>query len=449
MGDYVEERLKLAPQPFRNALEWNSFLDAAFSSARKSTNEGLEEALPFANLMVCRDCGKTESRACAIPPRPFEKHNFVDIEASTPRTDPSLFRSTFAEKLPKALRFASFDVDRISRPDGIQDDEKWVAWTSCMKNLCNGQETSVFRLTRLQRSLFWSAHYASADGSRLECRISSGTVLWLVFLPASPKSPIKSILERPVARLLVTPSATDTSFNLLEGEWELLLPTFSSISLRVEGSGKRVESWRNRLGLMGGFERELQYEVLEVSVESMSLENPTLKHLVEGSYTLLPDCGGACGSLRKKLRSGDTDSELYFFLDSGRIRSSDLDRYVFSSSCHRTTYGEYREALLELAPTFRPLTSLGDGDDDDDSRCKQSVTAVAHGLWSNEPRLNLQSMDLTFIGKHPSSHSSLKVPIHSGSWSVCPLVTSCHFPVGEKNDVFRLCSRSSELNLQK
>jgi hypothetical protein len=94
-----------------------------------------------------------------------------------------------------------------------------------------------------------------------------------VFLAASPKSPLKSILERPVICLIFSPSATDAPFTHLEGEWELLVPTFSTFKLCIEGSGKLVESWRNRLGLKDGLEQEQQYEVLKVIVQSMTAVN--------------------------------------------------------------------------------------------------------------------------------------------------------------------------------
>lgn len=448
LGKYVEEEFELTPQPFQSRNEWAQFLEEAASSSRMCTNEGVEEVLPLTKLMVCLDCGKTESRDAALPPRPFERHKFVDFDDAAirvRRTEPSRFRSSFAKRLPTLVRFGDLHCAWMPKPDSINDDMHWESWTALVKSLCSGaDESSVFRLARFQRSIYWSAHYTASNGSRMECRIKDDVVTWLVFLACPKGSPIKLFLDRPLARLTVKPRGTDDqSFTLLDGEWEVCLPVISFMSLSIEGSGEILKSWRNRLGLKGGYENEEQYQVLDISVETMSIPDPLLQKRVEGSYSLLPDCGGACGSLRKKITNPSShEAPLFLFLESGRIRAPADDRFVLAAACHRTAFGEYRDVILEIDPRYRPVFT-------DRGQSKESVRATVYGQWTKEIHLNVKPSIERCSRVCPAADTALSVSIHDKAWRDCPLVTSCRFPSWSSDDVFRQCTIYPELNLQK
>ena len=106
-------------------------------------------------------------------------------------------------------------------------------------------------------------------------------------------------------------------------------------SLTVEGIGKKMPSWCNLLGLKGDFEKEYQFETLRIEVESASNELcAELKSKLQGDYTMLPKCGGACGSLRKKVNS--ICGDVFFFLSSGRKSIPKEERYsaIFREENH-------------------------------------------------------------------------------------------------------------------
>jgi hypothetical protein len=449
-GEYIEEEFELTPQPFQNRDEWTRFLEEAASSSRMCTNEGVEEVLPLSNLLVCLDCGKTESRDSALPPRPFERHKFVDIDdaaSRVQRTEPSRFRLSFAKRLPTLVRFGDLHCALIRKPDSIKDDNLWESWTSLVKSLCSGaDELSVFRLARFQRSMYWSAHYAASNGSRMECRIKGDVVTWLAFISCPKSSPMKSFLNRPFARLIVKPRGNvDRPFTLLDGEWEVCLPVISSMSLSIQGSGEILKSWRNRLGLKGGYENEEQYDVLYIAVEAMSIPDPLMQKRVEGSYSLLPDCGGACGSLRKKIiNTASHEEPLFLFLESGRIRAPDDDRFVLASVCHRTAFGEYREVVLEFDPRYRSLIT-----ESNRGQSKETVKATVYGQWTKEIHLNLKPSADRCFRVCPAADTALHISIHDMAWKDCPLITSCRFPSWSSDDVFGQCTTHPELNLQK
>ena len=139
----------------------------------------------------------------------------------------------------------------------------------------------------------------------------------------------------------------------MRGCWEVSLPVTDAVTVEIQGQGKQVPSWRSSLGLKD-FENEYQFETLKVSMQSSP--SSELKNTIEGCYTLLPKCGGACGSLRRR-DSTDSAPQMYFFLDSGRRSIPKNDNYMFSQSCHRTSHGEYRETPLRIDPSqeYRPM----------------------------------------------------------------------------------------------
>ena len=71
-----------------------------------------------------------------------------------------------------------------------------------------------------------------------------------------------------------------------------------------------------------------------------------------GEYALLEHCGGALGSLHKRV-SGD-GPPLYFFLDPSRTGDPKFDGFVFAPTFGRVGYGEVRRTVGDLDPSWRP-----------------------------------------------------------------------------------------------
>ena len=71
---------------------------------------------------------------------------------------------------------------------------------------------------------------------------------------------------------------------------------------------------------------------------------------IVGTYKLMRTCGGACGSLHKRVRVGaadaanaaDADGDMYLFIDPDRVGPADEDSFVFSRSCRHLQLGEVR-----------------------------------------------------------------------------------------------------------
>ena len=452
MGVYCDARLDLGPKPFKDMQEWADFLEAASSSSRMCTSEGPEECLPVKSLMVCQECGKTASRSCALPPRPFERHSFVDMPESFSRFQPGCFRTTLIWHLPMQVYFSGLAIESssINRPSDVTEED-WCRWITRLNALRDGDRARTFRFNRLHRSHIWTAHFASCANCRLECRIQRDRVTWLLFLDDTDGSglSIADELRHPVARMIVSPSLNALPCTLLHGQWELCLPTLSTVSLVIEGSGRLVDSWRNSLGLKNGFENEVQHQILNVKIESNEDVDPSLKSCIEGSYSLLRDCGGACGSLRKKSkREGQKGDDVFFFLESGRKSIVEDDTFVFASASHRSSYQEYREIFLEVDPKaqYRPTFCSSET-----CKIKEVVEALIHGRWLRASHLKLVSADLDFHVSLPKQVDTgpMTVPVQTGSWKTCPLLTACRLPLEAAHPLSQHRQPEFDLNLQK
>lgn len=362
--DYRNMIFDLGPlTKIRSLCDWKSFLDDGFSSSRKCVSEGAEEALPVSSIVECKDCGRTSSITNAFPPRKYEEHKFEAMKGTSERVQTSAFRKKLLGLLPTRLNFASFEIDSIEMPSiGIEPD-LWKQWVELVRNsiFTSELEPVEFRFTSLVRTQIWTAIFSSHSAGHLEARISKRGICWYLFSkPHFKEGELKTILEHPIARLHIAytkESSSLTSFSLFAGKWELCLPMKPVVTLCIEGLGSVVPSWCNILGLKGDYENEYQHEILRVSVDpntSPDLLDDCLRSTIEGDYKMLPKCGGACGSLRKKISATD-DESIFFFLDSGRKTLSKDDSYVFSPTCHRTSNAEYRAVFLEIDPkgTYR------------------------------------------------------------------------------------------------
>jgi hypothetical protein len=226
----------------------------------------------------------------------------------------------------------------------------------------------------------------------------------------------------------------------------LCLPVTYSIQLSIEGKGKNdVKSWRQRVGLIGKFETEYEFEELKITVVSEDTDHVEVKSAIDGMYKVLPKCGGACGSLRKKTGGG---KEMFFFLESNQNTLPTDDVYVFSSTCHRTAYGEYRETILGIdrALEYRPVHS---GKLESYS---ESIPAVVQGQWVSTNEAVIEVINDKSTLTQPLPESSFTMAMSSRGWKVCPELVSCTIPGEQHAELFTQCKNaggSLEVNLQK
>ena len=470
MAKYSDSVLRLEPSEVSREDDdmasedfFRQLLRESVESRRMCVTEGGDLALPFSSLLQCKSCGFTASKECNTPVRKYEEHEFVEMDASgMTRMDPAAFRKKLLDVLPMRVELVSFNLDDIIKPSGI-DNDLWDGWKDAV-NIATSSKTSSegariseeYRFSRLQRSHIWTAYYSALGASRLELQLSQAGAVWLLFAQAPPqKGPLKEALDRPIARMKVNPAKN----MFTGGDWEVCLPKTSSVNLSIEGVGREVDSWRAKLGLKGEFESEVRYERLKISVQNNDCES--LREKIDGEYDLLSKCGGACGSLHKRARSGESNvsgsagSDVFFFLESGRCSVGSDDSYVFSHSKHRTGYGEYRDTLLRIDPAANYRTEF----QANHKRENSAVRALISGEFVQIDGASLQHVssrtDATI--RFPLENS-LRVSLSPAGWKNCPEILSCELPLAESDGLYEECNKlfsrdgqSSviEVNLQK
>ena len=237
MGDYENESVSLGAATLKGRDDWVSFLSDADSSSRMCLSEGVEEVLPSESLVTCMECGQTTSAADASRAGAYEKHAFGPAALSSSRVEPSVFRSRLLRLLPMQVCFANFDLDGV-KPDSVTAED-WLNWTEVVQYTLtsSGKVPVEFRLNRVIRSRIWTAVFDAQGHGRLEARISSTGVTWLLFANSVARvGKLKKFLERPFARLVVVaPTDKGTPFDLLTGNWEVLLPIESTVTVKIAG----------------------------------------------------------------------------------------------------------------------------------------------------------------------------------------------------------------------
>jgi hypothetical protein len=423
---------------------WNNLLNNAFLSRRMCVSEGADESIPIHTIVQCKECGHTSSAVNAVPPRRYEKHDYVACDPRAIRLEPATFREAMLTFLPMRVVFSGFELNQPAKPETVNLDV-WTAWLDSAKRTLGTTSNSPaeFRFIRLVRTHIWTAIYCSHGKGRLEARVSKGGVTWFLFADSPPKVGASNQQDDlPLARMIVQPRVG--MFSLVDGSWELCLPVTTSVTVTIKKVGERVHSWRKRLGLKGKFEREVESEQLQITVESMEGgEINDLKAKIDGLYKLLPDCGGACGSLRRKV---DCTEDMFFFLSAGRKSLAKDNAYVIAPTCHRTSYEEFREISLYVDSDYSPVIEIDSPTSD--SAC---VNAFVRGRWIRSETASMMTMVDDAI--HLSSPKTvLSVPFSRSGYMTCPVLVSCTVAVSQADDLLTQCKKlggSTELNLLK
>jgi hypothetical protein len=460
MANYEKAPLLLGALEDMTVDSFHKLLREAESSARMCVSEGPDEALPFSSLLRCKLCGFTCSKECASPfPSKYEEHDLVSLADSTDtRVSPAAFRTKCLSALPMRVKLHSFDFASIQKPREV-GDEVWNGWKNAAMattaSSASSSSSEEYRFTQLKRSHMWTAVFTSSIGTRLELQLSLQGAVWLLFASTpSKKGPVGEALERPIARMRVQPVDGNV---LMNGNWEVCLPTSSQIELTIEGVGAKLPSWRSRLGLKGPYESELRFEKLKISVETNDCAE--LKDAIDGQYESLLKCGAPCGSLHK--RCGDeseaASSDMYFFLESGRYTVGDDDTFVFSPEKHRTSYNEYKNVVAKVCKeaNYRPEI---------ESECNdqpRTIRAITQGSWVVlkgallRPASSAREMQSTVMVPMESP----RVALSANGWKAAPSIIEAQVSLGSSCDwLFAECSKllststtapNVEVNIQK
>jgi hypothetical protein len=213
----------------------------------------------------------------------------------------------------------------------------------------------------------WKVIYKSS-GASLEL-VLDDKAYWLVYLDCPKTEPGDSLLRKhltqPIARAVCKSS-------ILETDWEVRTPKEIKCTLTIVASESQTTSWKNDLGLVG-FEKEMMPLVLEV--ESKHAE---AKGLI-GTYHLQKPCGTAKNSLYKK---AEANPPMFLFLDPDPLGPPEMDFFVFSTDCSRLPWGQARDILGNLEPSFDPCSLKAQ----DSSRFQVSTT----GCWTKRSELALE-----------------------------------------------------------
>lgn len=452
-GDYLSSTASFTPMVLDDSASREQFLIDGSLSTRMCLSEGKDESKCLSLLMKCEACGHTTSRSNALPPRKFEEHVYNDCDGAASRVDPEVFREALLSRLPMLVNITGFDIEQLKMPKGVDNPLNWEQWVSgAQSTLASDGIPTEFRFRRLDRTHIWTALYYSECNARLEARVTKSSVTWLLFFaPIQATGPLKAQFNRPLARMIAT-SPGSIPLSLMDGQWELSLPVTSRVPLIIANVGDTtIKSWRNRLGLEGGLENEYQYETLRIQIDNSKDHIDELtKSSIDGDYVSLKNCGGPCGSLRKRIND-DGQEPMFFFLSSGRNTLPKHNAYMFSRTCHRTTYGEYREILLQTdeesgyCPVFTENKSIH-------GKLNPTVAiGMVHGRW-------LVALS-AFMSKSYRTTMEVTSPksfpiwtMGPGSHRLCTEVLSGNFSVRSTDKLFVRCSKFGghvELNLQK
>ena len=355
---YAMKQVTLRPNEFKQ-LDLPGLRQDAELSARMCNCEG-DKRTCKSSVKICSDCGHTACEDCAGNP----KHTYnIAYPKGSRSQNPVDFVNRWGPKLPARLKFETFpDVQHLVSKAKTSDQTMRAFVDRMAEANVRSQYFNLSDLVRQDNA--WKATYNSPQ-ARLELRIGH-SIQWLLFVTCDrgvpSNSPLRKLLEGPVARARVAES-------LLETQWELFSSSSTRCSVQISGLMERSRSWKCRLGLP-----DFQGETVPDTIKVHS--STTQARTLTGEYHLLQNCGTACSSLYKR----PTDPPLYMFLDPDSIGDPDNDSFIFSYDCSRKQFGDPRISLAVLEPAWRPW-NLG-------SSAPNTISITLPGTWK-PAKLNL------------------------------------------------------------
>lgn len=344
--------------------------DTAQQSIQLCSCEG-QTLVATRSFSRCTACGHSACENCAGIPT----HNYIDIPrvVLNDRKDPSAFKNLLRDCLPMRLQLSGLGTTELNliriRNNDLLDS---ALWDEYQKAITPGLGEEM-RFHSVKRSWRWIVKY-DAPHSYLELMIGN-EVLWQLFAKPDSKAPnnsrTRALLKYPFAQMKISAGRLNSGDDILAGEWKFFLPGSVEFPLMIAGGGEKTKAWESKLGLQKAdvVHKEVWTELQISNVNPAPEGFESAVNAIVGTYTLLGDCGTACGSLHKRLVPAEAFST-YFFLDPERIGEKEKDEFVFSKDHHRLSYLETRDSIASLQGGWRT--------DDSDQNI---VNCKIRGVW--------------------------------------------------------------------
>eukprot|EP00658_Telonema_sp_P-2_P019983 TRINITY_DN17863_c0_g1_i2.p1 TRINITY_DN17863_c0_g1~~TRINITY_DN17863_c0_g1_i2.p1 ORF type:complete len:527 (+),score=130.53 TRINITY_DN17863_c0_g1_i2:168-1748(+) len=293
----------------------------------------------------------------------------------------------------------------LDRPQGVGKQE-WEEWTDAVTTVMTTDGVpTVWQFSVLDRGAVWTVKYHAPGGS-LELRLDPEDPCWSIYIdPPAKRGWLRTVLEHSVAQMQV-----DEAAGLLSGTWKLRLPCEQKIAIKVLGQGELVQSWQAGLGLKGKFENTQRWSKLQVTSDAMPA--------VDGVYQLLERCGGALGSLHKRIESSHPTT-LFMLIESGRCTGSDDDGFVFAANPRRLSYGESRGSVLRADRSWRPSSES----------TVQEVECTAFSDWRTMEAACLDLFDKQVSAAVSIPAEPIELAMSEDGWKTAATVLRCTVPL--------------------
>ena len=350
----VERELPMIPvllthKPDEVAFSADLFHLANSTRIKCGCEANLGVTLPV--LLQCTGCSAIVCSKCHGQPKHVDNWDSPQLT----RRQPQEFKNFVGKALPTKLFLdiqISVSTKYHAQMTGTNDDPKSVFLSAMLASL--GEELYYQNVTR---STYWTIRYESRRQILLLV-IGPKGMTWLLFVKLDNDQAIVPELQKlsshPVARCIVR------SRNIFEGDWELRIPQETRLPGYVEGVGELVPSWKSRLGITAnGSKDEKVWSKLELRFQD-DQSDPRLVPLA-GTYTLLPHCGTANGSLHRKDSGGPSSCDkrsLFLFLDPARYGDPNVDEFVIADDHSRLGLNDSREVLARIVHRTQSRTVL-------------------------------------------------------------------------------------------
>jgi site-specific DNA-cytosine methylase len=352
-----------------------SLAEGAVASNQRCTCEG-RRGTTSEIVYRCSSCHHTTCAACKSRP----EHTFVVDDRI--RGSPAAFAQRLKEALPMRiwLQCSSLqDLTNLSEDVASSNKPLLKSWIKRVSSvLSDGVE---IRFNELLRQRTWLASY-SGYGVRLELLLDDERPHWRLFIEADSSeiagSPLRKLLRQPVARLLLDLTKKDAF--LLDGQWEICLPSSTNFTADFKYSGELVPTWEAKMGIEGDFQGTRRYSELHVQVPASAQSELDID--ISGQYHLLADCGTANGSLFVRRETADA-ARLYFFLDPDRFKGKESDMFVFSSDISKLPHPLERVAIARAPGGWRPKKpkAVKSSSTHEMEGLQESVKITVGGCW--------------------------------------------------------------------
>lgn len=339
-------------------------------------------------LLVCQQCEHTACERCAGIPKHF--YRYLGQSQISVRKTPHEFEKAIKDSLPMRLHLLNLDSQAWGKAQdlalGTIKPVVWTIFMDAVRDVCKQE----LRFQAAKRTHFWTVTY-DAPRARLELVFFDSKAQWYLYAKPDSGEPVNSIvrllLKYPIARMMPKDN------NLLEGPWEIRLPLKTSLPIIIEGGGTLTESWESQLGLQDPkFVNKKVWNFLQITTDSKLSERLHLD--IAGEYELLQECGGASGSLHKRISDpSKSKPPLYLFLDVEPIGDPKDDKFVFSTEIQRQNCRDARTIVASVSSSWRQSSVEG----------PESVQCDIHGEWIHTDAI-LQAFEHT----EPATYSVLR-----------------------------------------